>query len=220
MDLRTLLRLGERLELRVDKLSYRSGVQDIPSAGELIASHPLDRRNLPVHLDPDQDVDVIFFRENGQFVFATKLLGRARVGNVAVVRLAVGKGEPVRFQRRSGYRLPLTRPVTMRPLNPSMNLQEEYHTFTTDLSESGLQVEFPSMVGIGTVFEVDFSIEMDAFEQIGLRAAVCRMMPPEERGKPWRLGMRFLDCPEDIRRLISRYIMMEQVQRRQLEAEE
>lgn len=216
MDLQTLLTLGERIELRIDRQSYRSVVQDVPGPADLLALHPLDKRNLPVHLDYDVDIDVIFFRANGQFTFKSRLESRARVGNVAVVRLTVPEGEePAKMQRRNGYRLPYVMTVTIRPINPAVPMEDEYKVVTVDLSEGGVQIEFPRMIGLGTMFNVEFPLFIDGMvEDFSLRAAISRMLPPEEIGGPWRLGLRFTDCPEDVRRRLARFILLEQVNRR------
>lgn len=215
MDLQTLLRLGERIELRIDKQGYRSVVQDIPTQNDLLALHPLDRRNLPVHLEYDVDIDVIFFRPNGQFSVKTRLESRARVGNIAVVRLFAEEQEPLRVQRRNGYRLEYPMDVTLRPVNPTVPMEEEYVVRTVDISEGGMQIQFPRMIGLGTQFDVEFSLFIDGkSEPFLLRGAISRMFPPEEIGGPWRLGMRFVDSGEDTRRTLARFILLEQVNRR------
>ena len=214
MNVQTLLRIGERVDLRIDKQVYSSVIQDMPTETALVVLHPLDRRNVAVHLEYDIDIEIVFYRPNGQYSIITRLSGRVRVGNMALANLSVISQVPERLQRRSGFRLPYRAGVRMVPYRPAVPTDDVYTAFTTDLSEGGMQIEYPRMIGLGMQFDIHFTLVVDTAETLVVRGAISRMIPPDEVGGLWRLGLRFLECPEDARRAIARFILLEQVNRR------
>lgn len=216
--LSTFLTLGERIDIRLGEVGYRSSVQDILSEDELLALHPLDRRNLPIHIDHDELIDVVYFRPNGQFIFRAQLIGRGREESIAVVRLRA-LGAPRQDQMRDGYRLSIASMVGLTPLETDPSAQEEHYTVrTVDISQSGIQLEFPKMIGLGKVFRLQMNITGTDDDRLNLtlRASVSRMLPPVTGGERWRLGLRYLDASEEVRDQIARFIMVEQIARRQM----
>lgn len=215
MKVNETLMLGERIELRIEKNDYRSNVQDIIDESTFLVMHPLDQRSIPMHLDMDDVLGVIFFRPNGQFLFRARVQGRARIDGVPMVRLRAETGEPEKFQRRNGFRLDIATQVTMRPLSVTGDLKEVYRIQSLDISDGGMQVLVDQMVPLGTVFEISFRLDEDDLELVELRASVRRVISPEDvEDKRWKLGLEYLNCTDATRRRISRYILREQAARR------
>lgn len=214
MKLKDYIALGERIELCIGRERYKSVVQDIPAERELLALHPLDARNLPIHLEAGEKFRIAYCRPNAMYEFTGEIVQRSREQGVAIVRIAVQDEEPQKVQRRTGFRFAHWMPVSLELLSPVAGRDSRYQLTTANISEGGMLVRSPVELPAGTVAVVTFRLEDGNGEEISLRACVRRAFPCEQDPKAWMLGLEFLSITQKERTRIARFIIKEQMLRR------
>lgn len=205
--------LGDRIELCIGRECYKSVVQDIPAALELLALHPLDARNLPIHLEAGEKFRIAYCRPNAMYEFTGQIVDRSREQGVATVRILAQDEEPQKVQRRTGFRFAYRMPVTLELLTQVEGAQSRYQLASANISEGGMLVRSPAALPVDTVAQVAFRPE-DGGGEISLRACVRRVFPADREPKGWMLGLEFLSIAQKERTRIARFIIKEQMLRR------
>jgi c-di-GMP-binding flagellar brake protein YcgR len=132
--------------------------------------------------------------------------------------------EPRKQQRRNSYRLRIGLSALIRPHDGSAfaadpffadeNLTPWEEVLTNNLSETG--VSFNSIVQhkIGVCLHIKLTLyhAPDHVEQIELLGIVRQVQTIEYLGTQYRLGVEFLPCSENLRRLIARFVLKKQHQ--------
>ena len=216
MDPSKFLDIGEHVDIEIEGNQYKSDVQDMESEDIISVSQPMQRQT-PVFIPPHADVKVVYYRPSGMYEFAARAIGTAEHESMRMVRLQILE-EPQKYQRRMSFRVPLSIPVSAiitSELTSTPRTVFSFRTQSIDLSESGMGVFAPQSYPLGTRVRIEFSIRIDGIEEhLSLMSDVARCTWPRRLGERFVLGVRFTDVSEKTKRLMSKYIIQEQIRAR------
>lgn len=215
MSLNVHIMLGERIDLRLGKTEYKSMVQDIVDDHTMLVTYPLDTRGVPAPIDGDATLEVIYYRPNGQFFFDAKVIGRAKVNGLGLMRILVTGDSPRKLQRRNSFRFEYNTLVYMRLMDPPPDLKKVYPVYSRDISDSGMQISSPVLLPANTEVELNFALSTPDGDNLRIRATVRRQVDGEiPKNSQFFLGLEYKGISDSVRQKIVRFIMLEQVYRR------
>ncbi len=212
MDLRKTLILGERMDVTIDKASYKSVLQDFESETILRVSQ-ITVRTVPVFVAEGTEAQLVYFRQDsGMYFFQAVMLGYVSDGSIRLMRFEA-RGEPIRFQQRQSFRLNVRLPARIwyRDKQLPADAQEvELSLYTNDLSCTGIQFETDAPIAVGQ--QINCEISVNAETSISAFCEVRRCIEiAAGRGVAYRVGVQFMNLSARMQRHISKYIMTEQI---------
>ncbi len=223
MDLNDFLNIGEKLSVEWEQSAYKSMLQDLSGPNILLCAELTRPGGVPLFVPNDAYLDVIFFRQNGLYIFTALMLGYNKQNNLRYMRLRA-LNEPIKRQRRSDYRLDLHVPVnvTIRGRNfPNTPAQAAavlpvedtvYQSRTLDVSAGGVYLAAPQAYPIGTQLVLDFTLEDLRVEAPG---RVVRCIWPNMRNEPYKLGVQFQGIDDKTQQALRKYLLAAQIAMRQ-----
>ncbi len=216
MDPSKFLNIGEQIDIEIEGKQYKSDVQDMGRKDEISISQPMQRQT-PVFIAPRSDVKVVYYRPNGMFEFPARAIGTAEHESIRMIRLKILE-EPQKYQRRMSFRVPLRISVSAVVTSELTHTARTVYSFASqsiDLSESGMGLYAPQSYPLGARVRVEFAIAFEgAQEHLSLMSDVARCTWPKRIGEQFVLGVRFTDVSEKTQRLLSKYIIQEQIKER------
>lgn len=217
MSLKKILQVGEKIEvcyqgenIDSEKRNCYSMVQDIVGQDEIIITAPMLQGNQMI-LSIGQKVEIIFFREKGQFIFEAEVIDRFKKENINLLKLNVVSSIK-RIQRRNYYRLKITLPIYIRSLTDgseeNQNSEKWFKAYTLDISGGGVKISIDRSLEKGSLLECKLKIND---EDLVLKGKVVRCQLAEtDPIIRYEIGMSFVDITEYQRDLIIRFIFEEQ----------
>ena len=200
-----MLQIGEKIEVRYyegaidsEKRSCYSMIQDMISQDELVITIPMVKGN-QIILPLGQEVEIVFFRDEGQYIFKAKIEKRFKKENVDLLKLN-RISSIKRIQRRNYYRLNITLPISIKLLTDkdkqSQNFKEWLKTYTMDISGGGVRIL------------LDRNIEKGSLLLKGevVRSQLIQQYPITK----YEIGISFVDITEYQRDQIIGFIFEEQ----------
>ncbi len=216
MDPSKFLKIGERIDIEIEGRQYKSDVQDMDRKDNISVSQPMQRQ-APVFIAPHSEVKVVFYRPNGMFEFIARAIGTAEHESIRMIRLKILE-EPQKYQRRMSFRVPLRIPVTAvitSELNHTARTVYSFQSQSIDLSESGMGLYAPQSYPLGARMRIEYAIAYEgAQERLSLMSDVARCTWPQKIGEQFVLGVKFSNVSEKTQRLLSKYIIQEQIKER------
>lgn len=214
MDMRKLLQLGEHIIIEYGNDSYKTTVQDVLSDKRFLVAEPTIK-SIPVRIPSKAIVNMACIKPDSTYRFAAEMNGLYVINELRMLRF-LARTEPIRMQRRSHYRLPIDLAINVNITEKSNDetVGEKVTTQTIDISEGGLsfvsQFHYPEG---GKLLVEPVIPNSDLYE---IEAEVVRCALPPESDDLYIVSVKFLDCPELIRRSLGKFIMSEQIRRRRL----
>ena len=216
MDPSKFLNIGEQIDIEIEGKQYKSDVQDMDRRDEISISQPMQRQT-PVFIAPRSDVKVVYYRPNGMFEFPARAMGTAEHESIRMIRLRLLE-EPQKYQRRMSFRVPLrisVSAVITSDLTQTARTLYSFQSQSIDLSESGMGLHAPQSYPLGARMRIEFAITFEgAQEHLSLMSDVARCTWPKRIGEQFVLGVRFSAVSEKTQRLLSKYIIQEQIRER------
>ncbi len=216
MDPSKFLKIGEQIDIEIEGNQYKSDVQDMDRKDNISVSQPM-KRQAPVFMPPRAEVKVIYYRPNGMFEFLARSIGTAENGSIRMIRLRILE-EPRKYQRRMSFRVPLRIPVSATVTSELTQTARTVYSFQStsiDLSETGMGLYAPQSYPLGARVRVEYSIKLEgAQEHLSLMCDVARCTWPQKIGDKFVIGIKFSDVSEKTQRLLSKYIIQEQIKER------
>lgn len=217
MNLKKMLQIGEKIEVRYyegaidsEKRSCYSMIQDIISQDELVITIPMVKGN-QIILPLGQEVEIVFFRDEGQYIFKAKIEKRFKKENVDLLKLN-RISSIKRIQRRNYYRLNITLPISIKLLTDkdkqSQNFKEWLKTYTMDISGGGVRILLDRNIEKGSLLECKLKIND---EDLLLKGEVVRSQLIQQYPiTKYEIGISFVDITEYQRDQIIGFIFEEQ----------
>ena len=212
--------IGEKVDLYLGHgPTYRTQLEDIDGLGLLLISQPL-YRGIPIVLRLGQQVEMYYFRPNGRFCIDVEMEGVVTTDQVRLIALR-RISEPRKQQRRESFRLMTLLEAVLRPVSagpfPARRTNED------DLVERTVTTENISETGV-SVWSVKIAYDMgeklyirlylpwpdEEAEPLELRCEVRRCELEDPVTLTYGVGLMFMDCPEETRQLIARYVLVKQ----------
>ncbi len=216
MDPGKFLKIGEQIDIEIEGKQYKSDVQDMDRKDTISVSQPV-KRQTPVFIAPRSEVKVVYYRPNGMYEFPARAVGTAEHESIRMIRLKILE-EPQKYQRRMNFRVPLRIPVSAivtSELNHTARTVYSFQSQSIDLSESGMGLYAPQSYPLGARIRVEYSISFEGTqERLSLMSDVARCTWPQKIGEQFVLGVKFTDVSEKTQRLLSKYIIQEQIKDR------
>lgn len=224
MDLNAFLNVGEKLSIEWGKSSYKSMLQDVLSSDIFLCSELTRQGGVPLFVPNDEELTVVFYRQNGKYLFMARMLGYVQQDNLRYIRLRA-VSEPLKRQRRSEYRLEINANVSViihgksqpgtSPMAAAALPEEdvEFQTKTLDISAGGLLLAAPKAYPIGTQLEI--SLMLDDRTPIDASGEVVRCIWPNMRTEPYKLGVMFTEIGDRTQQALRKYLLAAQVAMRQ-----
>jgi len=215
MDLSEMLVIGEKIDVRykgkneteTEKLCY-SMVQDIVSQDEIIITMPM-LEGVQIILEPEQEIEIDFFREEGCYSFKARVDERFKTDGLNLVK--VSRISPVnRLQRRNYYRLKITLPIYVRILtnDPDKEPDSWLEAYTLNLSGGGAKISVNRSIDKGTLIECLLRIKD---QDLILRGEVLRcQLAQDDVISRYEIGIFFKDITEYQRDEIIKFIFEQQ----------
>lgn len=212
-----MLQIGEKIEVRYyegaidsEKRSCYSMIQDIISQDELVITIPMVKGN-QIILPLGQEVEIVFFRDEGQYIFKAKIEKRFKKENVDLLKLN-RISSIKRIQRRNYYRLNITLPISIKLLTDkdkqSQNFKEWLKTYTMDISGGGVRILLDRNIEKGSLLECKLKIND---EDLLLKGEVVRSQLIQQYPiTKYEIGISFVDITEYQRDQIIGFIFEEQ----------
>jgi c-di-GMP-binding flagellar brake protein YcgR len=216
MDPSKFLNFGERIDVEIEGKQYKSDVQDIGPSDVISISQPMLRQT-PVFIPPHTEMKIVYYRPNGMYEFPAIIIGTADSDSLRMIRLQA-LADPQKYQRRMNFRVPLKIPVSAvitSELTHTARTVYSFHTQSIDLSEGGMGLYAPQSYPLAARMRVEFSIILEeADEQLSLMSDVARCTWPQKLDEQFVVGVKFSDISEKTQRLLSKYIIQEQIRMR------
>ncbi len=216
MDPSKFLNLGERVDIEIEGKQYKSDVQDMGPKDIVSISQPMQRQT-PVFIAPRAEMTVVYYRPDGMYEFPAVAVGTAEHLSIRMIKLQI-LAEPQKYQRRMSFRVPLTmsvNAVVMSELTRTARTIYSFQTQSIDLSESGMGLHAPQSYPLGARVRVEFSIRLEGNEEhLSLMSDVARCTWPQKLADQFVLGVKFSGISEKTQRLLSKYIIQEQIRMR------
>lgn len=212
-----MLQIGEKIEVRYyegaidsEKRSCYSMIQDMISQDELVITIPMVKGN-QIILPLGQEVEIVFFRDEGQYIFKAKIEKRFKKENVDLLKLN-RISSIKRIQRRNYYRLNITLPISIKLLTDkdkqSQNFKEWLKTYTMDISGGGVRILLDRNIEKGSLLECKLKIND---EDLLLKGEVVRSQLIQQYPiTKYEIGISFVDITEYQRDQIIGFIFEEQ----------
>jgi len=174
---------------------------------------------VPIHrgvaypLHQGQQMNVVYYRENGIFSFQARFLQKVRLGEVEACRLTV-EGTPVKIQRRDFFRLPCLLTARLKSLTTGVISRvtfDEVEAIIHDISGSG--AKGVSHKPFAEKDSVMCTLFLDP-EEMTVQAEIIRCQLQDD-GRHYELGMRFSEISEGQQDQILAFILNRQRELRQ-----
>lgn len=223
MDPMTFLNFGERVDVEIEGKSYKADIQDIGPEDIICISQPMIKQT-PIFIPPHTEMKIVYYRPNGMYEFPASMVGTAENEALRMIRLKI-LTEPHKYQRRMNFRVAIRIPVSAIVIGElpaaTGKAQQSFYTQTIDISEGGMGVYAPHSYPLGTRMRVEFTIALDEQEEsLSLLADLARCTWPQKDGDQFHLGVCFTDISDKTKRLLSKYIIQEQIRMRKRAAYE
>lgn len=212
--------IGEKVDLYLGQgPTYRTQLEDIDEAGLLLVSQPL-YRGIPIVLRMNQEIELYYFRPNGRFgvdVVVDHIVTGDQVRLIALRRIS----EPHKQQRRESFRLMVALDAVLRPVSagvfplrrtPEDDLVERRVT-TENVSETGVSIRSVKIaydVGEKLLIKLYLPWPDEDADPLELRCEVRRCELADPVLLSYSVGLMFMDCSEETRQLIARYVLVKQ----------
>ncbi len=208
-----MMHIGDKIEvIKLNGLGkiqnpYFSMVQDIPIDNEVIITLPI-AAGRPISLTIGQKVQVIFFRETGQFYFVAKVTHRQRTETMHLIRLK--QISPIhRLQRRNFYRLKIVLPLFFRVAKNNQEHKSPYSKgYTVDISGGGMRIITDKPLKPGMYLECRIPIKEEG--EITIKGLVKRVGKEVDKEYKFNVAIQFVGISENIRDKIIYFIFEEQ----------
>lgn len=215
MGLDNVLQIGEKIEVRYrgdranskKEISY-SMVQDVKSGDEIVISLPM-LKGMTILLELGQEVEIIYYRDDGCFIFAAKVVEQFSVASASLIRLKKISSVK-RLQRRNYFRLKVTLPIYIRELkeDPDQDPGPWLKAYTLNLSGGGARISSNEKLDKGALLECRLELNE---EEVILNGKVVRSQLVEDDPiVRYEIGLSFIDIAESDRDSIIKFIFQEQ----------
>jgi len=194
---------------------YVSSLQDLNENGLYIAMPYL--RGGALVLSPGEEIQVRFVRENGVYLFTSRVL--ARKHETVPLYLIAYPAEVQRIQQRRFVRLPILLDVLYAPVPEKPDEQPVWvKGRTADLSGGGMRLRVPEPLPVGTRLLLKFYLPWEKKPvEMALQGRVVRTEVTEGREpgeKLYFLGIEFVDIRRRDQDEIIRFIFRKMAERR------
>jgi len=232
--------VGDKVDLvaQMDKV-YRTMIEDKVDSGLFLAGIPV-RKGVYMHVEQDDDLYLVFYRETGRYIAQMKVIALENRGGIRYMWLAQ-KTRVQKNQRREAYRLPVSCNVQIfthmenDKVTGLTYIADETETLTheavnsRDISITGVALltrkkyELGAMYILGMYLERTNAgarrrIDADKTPAMHLTATVKRCIP-WRTGNTYDTGMQFVGMSKNMSESIARYVLTEQqrqIKRRRL----
>lgn len=220
------IKIGEKVAISFGQSStYPTLLEDITAEGHLVISAPL-RRNIPIILKKEQEIQLHYFRDNGRFTIDTQVQGFKISGNLRLIILEQ-QSEPRKQQRRASFRLGASLEAGIKPYVGGYSIiadddnQPWENTKTNNISETGVSLNTHTHYSLEDKLLIRLLLpkadsEAELLEVVG---AVRQINLADYNSEQYTVGLEFLDCPEDVRRAIAKFVLLRQQELLKIEAE-
>lgn len=233
MELTKILRVGERITIKIGEHSFKATLQDFISNDKFLVEE-LFMSGIPIRIPLNTVVKIICFRPDCTYRFSAEQNGMFIENNIRM-QIFMAHSEPKRHQMRSHYRLPVVLDLLVaspenpediisdiecakigdsqiKPLEPE---QMHFATKTMDICEGGLSFLAEHVYKNNTKLALKLSIS-NHDEILAIESEVVRCSCINEAKQTYIVSVKYIDCPISIQRIIGKYIMAEQIKRRKI----
>lgn len=202
-----MLKVGDKLDIivnnNIDYYCY-SMVQDVYSEDEMLITMPMDGTKL-VLVGINEDIQVVFYRDEGQFVFDALVLSRNKVDNIFVIHIRK-TSDFKRIQRRSYFRLKVTMPLNFEL--KSGEPQEKYNGFILDISGGGMRILTDKELHLRESIICSFDIPEQG--TVSVSGKVVRVLRAHDESYSYDIGLSFDDSQDYTQEKIIKYVFDQQ----------
>ncbi len=208
MQFDEIVTVGENMEMQLGEMSMKTKLQDVLGSGRFTVFHPTIK-SVPLPLTKDDTVKMCFYRPNGVFSFEARIVDWYIKEQIKLCELEA-QTKVEKYQRRKSYRLPIVLSVTLKRLDGNEEEQAKvYKAKTVDISEHGMLLScfhsFPDGASISA------EIKMPEMEDRVFKTEVLRCETPFVDTDPHNIVLMFLNCSEQDRAYLARFIMRQQI---------
>ncbi len=196
------------MEMQMGEISVKTKLQEVLGGGRFTVFHPTIK-SVPLPLSKDDTTKICFYRPNGVYSFQAKVTDWYIKEQIKLCELEA-LSEVTKNQRRKSYRLPIVLSVVLRRLDGNEEEQAKvYKAKTVDISEHGMLLScfhsFPDKTPISA------EIKMSNMEKRVFKTEVLRCETPFMDTDPHNIVLLFLNCSEQDRAYLARFIMRQQI---------
>ncbi len=210
-----ILRLGDKVQIKVSKHWYSTMVEGFEDSATFFVSPLLVKRS-QLRLEKGRTYTVSTVKNSGLYEWDALVLETDYLGlnqNVPMTKLRM-VSEPRRNQRRNAFRVGIMVDIFVRPADGGSNGEElpGYPARTLNISESGLLFLARKNYSLGDAITVDIVLNRYGMNETlkGIKAEVVRTGLPDTDGKMVRIGAAFKELTQQDRRKLVKFGMMSQ----------
>lgn len=207
MRFEEIVKIGELMELNLGDLCMRTKLQDIQDNNRFIVFQPT-HKGVSVPLTKEDVLNVRFYRSTGIFEFDARVHSWFDKDKLKLCMLEAVT-EVVRSQRRQSYRLPIVLNALLWRADDAPENLKKYKAKTVDISEHGMLLTCFESFEPGT--KIFAEIRMSGTESRVFETEVLRCEQPLYNNDPKKSVLLFVNCSEDDRAYLSRYILRQQI---------
>ncbi len=205
-----ILKLGEKLDIEIEGKRCRTKVLDFADGKSFVVYHPTVK-SIPVKMEKGDTVRFSFFRNDGIYGFLAVLEELYSRGDMRLCRFTA-ISDIQKNQRRSSFRLPVLLEVWIQKTGPQSENDPGLAAIAVNLSDTGLLIGSKESFPDGQKLQI--TLKLEEYCTLVLDALVVRSESPAAKEEPYKVAVRFVDCPNSVHKRIVRYIMKQQVQMR------
>jgi len=212
---------GDKVDIAEDdNRTCRTMIEDTIGNGLYLAGVPT-RSGVPVRLQEDDTISVMFYRESGRYAADMKVVGFEKRGEVNYLWL-LQTSEPHRVQRRDAYRVPSRIKVLVCDYIEQMDMQLQESVDMTALTRDTAESVDISLAGIAITTKQEYKpgekymlkLHIDDSKNkkappFTVFAEVVRTAAGNNKGT-YRVGMQFFGLTKSMDEFLARYIMARQ----------
>jgi len=196
------------MEMQIGEISVKTKLQEVLGSGRFTVFHPTIK-SVPLPLTKDDSIKICFYRANGVFSFQAQVIDWYIKEQIKLCELEA-LTEVVKHQRRKSYRLPIVLSVKLRRLDGDEEEQAKvYKAKTVDISEHGMLLSCFQSFPDGTPISAE--IKLPDMDDRVFKTQVLRCETPFKNTDPHNIVLLFLNCSEQDRAYLARFIMRQQI---------
>ena len=210
MRFEEIVKIGEIMELSRSGVCMKTKLQDVHEYDRFTVFHPTVG-GLYAELHAGDLFNVRFYRPTGIFEFDAKVR-EWLVKDKLKLCVLEATTEVVKSQRRKSYRLPIVLKVLLWRANDDSQKPKKFKAKTVDISEHGMQLTCFEVFEKGDRIVAD--VKISDYEHKIFEAEVLRCEHPCSATEPKRTVLLFINCPENDRAFLGRFILRQQISAR------
>ena len=211
-----IVKLGEKMDIKVDEITARTKLEDIIDPQRFVISHPTYKL-VPIELREKAPVQFMFFRPNGLYIFSA-VLEKRFVRDHCMFCIFRVISEVEKRQRRLGYRLSTVLDVTLYVRGEDTEKQQKLMAKVLNIAERGVLLSCFNPLPVGK--KISARIQLGGKDLVIFCAEVLRCEPPDKKNDPYLIALQFKSSSIWDQTYIRKYIFKQQIMQRKREKEE